>query len=298
MGRPPCAAEPLALLYDMATHHGDSDGRRFTDREMRLIFERAGEADVGAQGDRGYSLAEIQEIALQVGLSPTDVARAASTISSSQASYPVLGGPIRFSTPRVRLHFRLRSPVFAEVSRSDGVSWRTARRTWRCLVASAVGDGPHRRRLHGEGHRNPHRSDGCSRRRGGPSRQSGWLLPRLTGCPASALERCISTACRHRHRRQSHRSPARRRHTTLMVARGAPLGEKDGALMKTISEAASDPPTIWTGASILEHSFEKARSRPRRHTWCTSNSAARDIRYRGHRPRRSRQRPPMVTESS
>ena len=96
MGRPPCAGGSPALLYGMATHHGDSDGRRFTDREMRLIFERAGEADVGAQGDRGYSLAEIQEIALQVGLSPTDVARAASTISSSEASYPVLGGPIRF----------------------------------------------------------------------------------------------------------------------------------------------------------------------------------------------------------
>jgi hypothetical protein len=80
----------------MATHHGGSDGRRFTDREMRLIFERAGEADVGAQGDRGYSLAEMQEIAVQVGLSPTDVARAASTISSPRESYPVLGGPIRF----------------------------------------------------------------------------------------------------------------------------------------------------------------------------------------------------------
>jgi hypothetical protein len=80
----------------MATPHGDSDGRRFTDREMRLIFERAGEADVGAQGDRGYSLAEMQEIALQVGLSPTAVAKAASTIRSPQASYPVLGGPIRF----------------------------------------------------------------------------------------------------------------------------------------------------------------------------------------------------------
>jgi hypothetical protein len=80
----------------MATHHGGSDGRRFTDREMRLIFERAGEADVGAQGDSGYSLAEMQEIALQVGLNPTDVARVASTIRSPQASYPVLGGPMRF----------------------------------------------------------------------------------------------------------------------------------------------------------------------------------------------------------
>ena len=93
---PPCATESLALLYGMATHHGGSDDRRFTDREMRLIFERAGEADVGAERDRGYSLAEIQEIAAQAGLNPTDVARAASTIRSHTASYPVLGGPIRF----------------------------------------------------------------------------------------------------------------------------------------------------------------------------------------------------------
>jgi hypothetical protein len=84
----------------MATHPGGSDGRRFTDREMRLIFERAGEADVGALGERGYSLAEMQEIAVQVGLSPTDVARAASTISSPGA-YPVLGGPIRFRASHI-----------------------------------------------------------------------------------------------------------------------------------------------------------------------------------------------------
>jgi hypothetical protein len=84
----------------MATHHGDSDGRRFTDREMRLIFERAGEGDVAAQSDRGYSLAEMQEIALQAGLSPTDVARAASMIRAAEASYPVLGGPIRFHASR------------------------------------------------------------------------------------------------------------------------------------------------------------------------------------------------------
>ena len=58
----------LALQYLMATQHGGSDDRRFTDREMKLIFERAGEADVDAQSDRGYSLAELQEIALQVGL--------------------------------------------------------------------------------------------------------------------------------------------------------------------------------------------------------------------------------------
>jgi hypothetical protein len=95
-----CAAGSLALLYDMATDRGGSDGRKFTAREMQLIFERAGEADVAAEGERGYSLVEMQEIAVQVGLSPTDVARAASTISSPQASYPVLGGPFRFHASR------------------------------------------------------------------------------------------------------------------------------------------------------------------------------------------------------
>jgi len=43
------------LLYDMATDHGGSDGRRFTAREMQLIFERAGEADVAAQGEQGFA---------------------------------------------------------------------------------------------------------------------------------------------------------------------------------------------------------------------------------------------------
>jgi hypothetical protein len=32
----------------MANLPSSSDGRRFTDREMKLIFERAGEADVAA----------------------------------------------------------------------------------------------------------------------------------------------------------------------------------------------------------------------------------------------------------
>ena len=74
----------------------DSDGRRFTDREMKLIFERAGEADVAAQPEQGYSLAEMQEIALQVGLSPTEIAKAASTLRTPETSNPILGAPHAF----------------------------------------------------------------------------------------------------------------------------------------------------------------------------------------------------------
>lgn len=32
-------------------------GRRYTDREMKLIFERASEADVEAHSEQGHSLA-------------------------------------------------------------------------------------------------------------------------------------------------------------------------------------------------------------------------------------------------
>lgn len=82
---------------------------------MKLIFERAGEADVDAQSDRGYSLAELQEIALQVGLNPADVTRAALTIRSPQASYPVLGAPRRFHASRT-LPTKLTDDVIASVA--------------------------------------------------------------------------------------------------------------------------------------------------------------------------------------
>lgn len=83
----------------MATHPDDSDDRRFTDREMKLIFERAGEAD-STQRDQGHTLAELKEIALQVGLNPDDVARAASTINAPQSSNLFLGAPVRFRASR------------------------------------------------------------------------------------------------------------------------------------------------------------------------------------------------------
>jgi hypothetical protein len=99
----------------MANLPSGSDGRRFTDREMKLIFERAGEADVAAQSEQGYSLAEMQEIALQVGLNPIDIAKAASTIRAPESSYPILGAPVRFHASRT-LPARLTEDGIASVA--------------------------------------------------------------------------------------------------------------------------------------------------------------------------------------
>ena len=84
----------------MANLPVDPDDRRFTDREMQLIFERAGEADAAADNEPGHSLAEMQEIARQVGLSPSDIARAAATIRTLDESHPVVGGAKRFHASR------------------------------------------------------------------------------------------------------------------------------------------------------------------------------------------------------
>ena len=76
---------------------------------MKLIFDRVGEADVAAQSEQGYSLAEMQEIALQVGLDPTAVAKAASTLRAPQTSNPLLGAPTRFKDAPA---FQLAFPAF------------------------------------------------------------------------------------------------------------------------------------------------------------------------------------------
>jgi hypothetical protein len=84
----------------MANTPTGAEGRRFTDREMKLIFERAGEADVAGRGEQGHSLAEMQEIARQVGLNPADIAKAALAIRASENSNPILGAPVRFHASR------------------------------------------------------------------------------------------------------------------------------------------------------------------------------------------------------
>jgi hypothetical protein len=72
----------------MANLPSGSDGPRFTDREMKLIFERAGEADVAAHSEQGYSLAEMQEIARQLGLNPTEVAKRGDSAWRCVRRYP------------------------------------------------------------------------------------------------------------------------------------------------------------------------------------------------------------------
>lgn len=67
---------------------------------MKLIFERAGEADVAAHSEQGHSLAEMQEIARQVGLDPNAVAIAASSLRAPETRTPIIGAPVRFHQTR------------------------------------------------------------------------------------------------------------------------------------------------------------------------------------------------------
>ncbi|MEP6492293.1 MAG: hypothetical protein ABJF01_06430 [bacterium] len=69
----------------------------YTDREMRLIFERAGQLDVQAGSDRRFSLAELREMGAQAGLDPADVTKAAVAIRSARPTGGMLGTPTRFS---------------------------------------------------------------------------------------------------------------------------------------------------------------------------------------------------------
>lgn len=69
----------------------------FTNREVRLIFERAGKLDGASdRGERRMSLSEIQAIGSQAGLDPHDVAAAAASIRSRPIEERLSGGPARF----------------------------------------------------------------------------------------------------------------------------------------------------------------------------------------------------------
>jgi len=69
----------------------------FTDREVRLIFERAGKLDDASdRGERRMSLAEIQEIGAQAGLDPRDVAAAAASVRTPSVDERLSGAPARF----------------------------------------------------------------------------------------------------------------------------------------------------------------------------------------------------------
>jgi hypothetical protein len=80
---------------------------------MRLIFERAGEAAAAAESDRRYSLEEIQEIAIQAGLDPKDIARAAETVRAHPRGGVLLGAPTRFRGSRI-VHREMHETDFLE----------------------------------------------------------------------------------------------------------------------------------------------------------------------------------------
>lgn len=78
------------------------DGPRFTQTEIRLIFERAGEAEQSADADldRRYSLAEIQAIAREAGLDGQAIEKAAASVRSISPNDRWLGAPARFRESR------------------------------------------------------------------------------------------------------------------------------------------------------------------------------------------------------
>lgn len=69
----------------------------FTESEVRVIFERAGQLDRAADhGERRRSLAELQEIGAQAGLDPRDVAAAAESVRAASLQSGIAGAPARF----------------------------------------------------------------------------------------------------------------------------------------------------------------------------------------------------------
>src|SRR5690348_352803 len=83
----------------------DQSAPRFSDQEMALILKRAAELQEGADG-RGVqrSLAEINEIAAEVGIEPGFVAEAVAELQRPRPRAGWLGAPTRFheeqSVPR------------------------------------------------------------------------------------------------------------------------------------------------------------------------------------------------------
>ncbi len=68
----------------------------YTDREMRLIFERAGELELLPGRERRYSIGEIQAMGKEAGLDADDIARAAISVRVASTRHRLLGAPTRF----------------------------------------------------------------------------------------------------------------------------------------------------------------------------------------------------------
>lgn len=97
-------------------------GTGFTDREMRLIFERAGKLGAASGRDRRFSLAELQAMGAEAGLDPADVAEAAAAVRVVPDTHRFLGAPTRFQST-LHLDHRLSESTIADaVARIRDVS--------------------------------------------------------------------------------------------------------------------------------------------------------------------------------
>jgi hypothetical protein len=66
----------------------DPSAPRFSEKELALILHRAAEAQTRSQSGSGYSLAEIQAIASEAGISPHLIEEAAATVRLDQEASP------------------------------------------------------------------------------------------------------------------------------------------------------------------------------------------------------------------
>ena len=86
--------------HTLISVRGDFVTSRFTDEEMRRIFERAAEAGVHPQSSSradGHTIEEIHAIAREVGIDRAAVDRAAADIVSSRSSGAATPGRFRFT---------------------------------------------------------------------------------------------------------------------------------------------------------------------------------------------------------
>ena len=88
--------------------------RRYTDEEVALILRRAAElgGETGPSRSEGLSLAEIRQVAREVGIDPATVARAAAALPTRKRDRltAILGGP---------LHYRLEATMPRRASDAD-----------------------------------------------------------------------------------------------------------------------------------------------------------------------------------
>lgn len=146
------------------TKRDDPSSRRFDDREMARIIERATEIEQGGldtvQGG-GLTLAELADVAREAGIDPAVIHRAAVEVEmESRARTPasrLAGGPLSWRFERV-FEGKLPAERYEDVVvllqsttgdrgeaslRSQGITWRTGRagELSQRLVAVRVGDG-------------------------------------------------------------------------------------------------------------------------------------------------------------